>query len=98
MLAYTGNWNTSYYLATERKRLAEDRKRAAKNRAKHRKLDRRERLLKDLEAVDAKLRAATLKSSAPQSHWTNLLRRRNKLVDALNAFVGTSQKVALEEV
>lgn len=97
MLANTGHWTTERFVDVERRRLARER-REAETRREHRSLDRRARLLADLEAVDKKLRAATLKSSAPQSHWTTLLRRRNKLVDALNAFVGTSQKVNGEAV
>jgi hypothetical protein len=104
MLAYTGHWNTSHYLAEERKRLARERVAAARDRAAHRKLDRRARLLRDLEAVDKKLKAA-VKLNRGQHHLspaqtaqaTVLLRRRNRLVDALNAFVGTSQRVAPEE-
>jgi hypothetical protein len=93
MHAYTGNWTTSHYIATERVRLAADRKRAADNRRKHRSLDRRERLLADLEAVDKRLRAqGKLGARANTFTVATLLRRRNKLVDALNS----SQREPLE--
>jgi len=98
MLAYTGTWSTSHYLATERKRLERERVLAADNRRKHRSLDRRERLLKDLEVVDKKLKHYVSKRYYALARATCLLRRRNKLVNALNEYVGTSQSVPLEEV
>jgi hypothetical protein len=56
MHAGTGHWTTARFCEVERKRLEADRVRAAENRRKHRELDRRERLLRDLEAVDKKLK------------------------------------------
>lgn len=94
---------------TERRLLAAERRRLARLRTAHRKLDRRARLLVDLTRVDDALRKH-LKSmervkrsggvlyARAQTHASHLMRRHNRLVDALNAYVGTSQQVPLIEV
>lgn len=107
MLAHTGHWNTEHYIRVERKRLEAERAIYAERRRKHRSLERRERLLRDLEAIDKKLKVL-LKTvehrkqlpGVPKygARVVTLLRRRNRIVDALNAYVGTSQRVAPEEV
>lgn len=86
MLAGTGHWTTARFCEVERKRLEAARLIAATNRTKHRNLDRQERLLRDLEAVSKKLSKAVLKGR-PEATIRTLLRRRNRLVDALNAEV-----------
>ena len=103
MHAFTGHWSTARVLEVERQRLARERASAARNRAAHRKLDRWTRLVRDLEAVDKKLRAAVKVrkadwSAAQARTVVNLLRRRNRLVDALNKFTGASQAVKPEAV
>lgn len=97
MLANSGHWTIERFVDVERRRI-ERQRREAETRREHRSLDRRARLLADLEAVDKELHAHLLKSSALATRGTTLLRRRNKLVDALNAFVGTSQKVNGEDI
>jgi len=87
MLAGTHYWTGSHYLNHQRKRLEAERKQAAKDRAAHRKLDRRERLVRDLAAIEERLRPMLrlrFLNEHTERRFRNLLKRRNQMVDALD--------------
>lgn len=101
MHAYTGYWDSAHYLAWQRKRLAEAADRARVERRKHRSLPRQQRLVADLERTRTamlkldKVRPRTTAAAlANNRRYSSLVRRWNRLVDALNAYEGTSQQVA----
>ena len=99
MFGSTGfhTWNT--LSMAERKRQREHELHLKRLRKAHRKLDRRARLLIDLKRVDDRIkmfvRARHYGNSAARA--AHLLRRHNRLVDALNAFTGTSQAMPMLE-
>ena len=109
MTGYTGYLNSWTYCERERKELAKMIQQNKERRHKHRNLARRERLLVDLEAVHKRLerlnkvntpsRIAKYGGEAKIKRESSvLLRRWNRLVEALNSYNGTSQRAVMEDV
>jgi hypothetical protein len=94
MLAYSGNWTRTHWLDMERKRV----ERQQRERREHRSLLRQARLLKDLNEVHRKLKAAEKERTVRQQYMRTLLRQWNRLVARLNEYNGTSQQVPQVEV